>query len=220
MKKKILIIIILLLTIFIGFKGYSYLVFSNVNDHDVSLVFKEKYKVQKTNETEEYLELDGMKFKNAFADYEKMDTQSANTLRYVIKKNDEVTSAVLIGVDDTFVNSILKSEEKEYINLIKKHNIKTDIELLKLFEEYNDSKVKFLMTYSKQKDIHDVKQLMLILLPSVEYAQELDGLDGYVFNSKNIKEYNILHNDKRYYFTFIGEHENTFIQDIINSIEF
>ena len=55
MKKKILIIIILLLTIFIGFKGYSYLVFSNVNDHDVSLVFKEKYKVQKTNETEEYM---------------------------------------------------------------------------------------------------------------------------------------------------------------------
>ena len=143
---------------------------------------------------------------------------------------------MFIGEDDTFVNMLKKYSttiystenrvvSKRYASYVKKlferNNIKNDIDLLRYFEDHYDDKVSFFMSYKKQKETFVMRTFADIMLPSLASINLIDGeYEGYVLNmsSNVIKELAILKNNKRYFFTFIGDYEDSYIHDLMNTV--
>ena len=223
MKKKIILIVIFLIVLFIGFKYYGYMIYNDSKFEDLAIVkFNGNMIINHVDLNEdECIRYENFKVKNIFNDYEIINDQS-KSLKY--KKIGDENDAIFMGVDDQFV-TLLKNDndyKKVCLKLFKNNNINNDLDLLKYFESHSNDSVKFFMTYNKQKEISKIKEINSVILPSLEYVKSINGdYTGYIFKtSKNISEVNILKDDKRYYFTFIGNYDESFINDFMNSLTF
>ena len=76
------------------------------------------------------------------------------------------------------------------------------------------------MTRRKQKDIHTIKEVESLILPSLLDVKEVNGTySGSIFKTtKKITEINLLLNNKRFYFTFIGDFSENDIQELMNTV--
>lgn len=221
--KKIIIFCILVITIYIGFKFYCYNVYGPEKSLEIpSIKINGNMTINHIDLNEdEYITFSNMKFKNVFEGYEKLNEES-DTYKMTFTNEKGERKAIFIGSDNQYVYMINNSEEYKSLSnsIIKKENIKDDVEFLEYLEKHNDDKVKFFMTTRRQKQIHYVNEFKTSVLPSIEYVKEIDGYyRGYIYKTaKNIYEVNILNGDKKYYFTFIGEYTEKFINDFMNSV--
>lgn len=222
--RMIIIFVLLVIAIYIGYKFYCYNIYGPGTFLELSDV-----KIN-GNMTINHIDLDGseyitfnnLKFKNIFDGYERFNEES-DTYKMVIKdENGNIDKAIFIGSDDQYVYIINNSEEYKYLsnNVINKENIKDDVDFLEYMEKHNEDEVKFLMTTKRQKQIYSINEFKSFMLPSIEYVKEIDGYyRGYIFKTnKDIYEVNLLKDNKRYYFTFIGDYSEEFIDDFMNSV--
>lgn len=220
MKKKVIIIICLLvIALYTGFKLYCYKRYGQ--DMEVSSVkITGKMTINHIDlDDSEYITFENLKFKDVFEGYERLDSE-ANAYKMVFK-TDEVNRAIFIGSDEPFVSIINNNKDYSTLsNIIKKENINDDLDLVKYMDKHNDDKVSFFMTTSKQKQIYSLNEFKQYTLPSIIYTKEVDGYyRGYLFKtSEDITDINILKDNKKYYFTFIGDYTEEFINDFMNSV--
>ena len=224
-KTRIIIILcILLVVIYIGFKYYCFLKFDEGDNLELSNVkITDKMTINHIDlDDSEYVTFENMKFKNIFEGYERFNEETDTYKMVFDGEQGEASKAIFIGIDDQFVSII--NSQKEYKdlsnNVIKKENIKDDLDFIKYMEKHNEDNVKFFMSAKKQKQIYLVNEFKIFMLPSILYVKEIDGyFRGYIFKTHtNISEINILKGNKKYYFTFFGDYTDEFINDFMNSV--
>ena len=236
MKKIVIWILVILLVGYIALKGFLYIKYSGVSTTKVE--FKDyifisdareccpcECKTEECNETccecKGYITYKEFKIKDIFEGYEKEETESG--LRYTYRTEEGVEKAILIGIDDTFINRVINSKDlcvSKFKRILKDNNIENDLDLLKYYEVHGDDKVSPLMTISKQSEIYIMKYVNSIMLPSIKYVNEISGgYKGYMLNTGDqIHEVNLLLNDKKYYITFIGDYDLEFIEDTLDKV--
>ena len=231
MKKKTIIVCIIIVVIYLIFKTVSYFLFVDALSYEnEGIKYGNTYTINTIllNE-EDYLTYNSIKIRNDFDDYTK---QEETNLRYIKRdENDKVEKAIFIGEDETYVELFKNNDSdifsavnifnKNYINKVfEKNNINDDIDLMDyLINHYND-KTSFFSLYSKQKETYLFNMLANITMPSLESISLIEGdYEGYVLNVKNnIKEFSILKNDNRIYVTFIGDYDEEYIHELMNTV--
>ncbi len=234
MRKRAWVTIIILIVLFaIGYKVCAYFAYvKNLSYENKGIVLDGNYTI-KTNEIneDEYLVFDNIKMKNIFNGYTKYE-DNTNTLKYIQRFDDNaLNKAIYIGAEDEFVDILLNDElnvfsmdisieDPKYIKKVfDRNNIKNDIDLMKYFVEHYYDKTTFFNTISKQKEVYFMNVLANILVPSLNNINIIDGdYEGFVINSNAVKEITIVKNNKRYYFTFIGDRDEENIQEFINTV--
>ncbi len=222
--KKIIIFISLLILIYLGFKFYCYKKYESSSFLELSNVkINGKMIINHVDLSDsEYITFRNLKFKNIFDGYEKLNEET-DTYKMIFKgENGNIDRAIFIGIDNQYVYIINNNKEYKTLskNVIKKENIKDDFDFLKYMEKHNDDEVKFFMTTRRQKQIYSVNEFKSSMLPSIEFAKEVDGdFRGYIFKTnKDIIEVNILKDNKKYYFTFLGNYTDNFVNDFMNTV--
>ena len=222
--RKIIIFISLLIVIYLGFKFYCYKKYESSSSLELSNIkINGKMTINHVDLSDsEYITFRNLKFKNIFDGYEKLNEKN-DTYKMILKgENGDIGRAIFIGTDDQYVYIINNNEEYKTLSksVIKKENIKDDFDFLKYMEKHNDDKVKFFMTTRRQKQIYSVNEFKSLMLPSIEFIKEVDGdFRGYIFKTnKDIIEVNILKDNKKYYFTFIGNYTDNFVNEFMNTV--
>ena len=219
-KWSIIIFIVLLIVIFVGYKYYCFLKYDeSVNNEISEIKFKGIMTINHVNlEESEYMTFENLKFKNIFDGFERFN-EEADTFKMVVSNNRD--KAVFIGHEDQFIYLLKNQYDKALANKLESENVKDDLDFLKYMEKHNNDDVKFFMTIRKQKEIYTLNLFKINMLPSLLYVKEINGdYRGYLFKSnRNITEVSILDGfNKRYYFTFIGNYSEEFINEFMNSV--
>lgn len=234
MRKRAWVTIIILIVLFaVGYKVCAYLAYvKNLQFENKGIVLSDNYTI-KTNEIDEndYLVFDNIKMKNVFDEFTKYEDET-NTLKYIQRFDDnKLNKAIYIGADSQFVDILLNNklevfsmnftiEDPKYIKKVfDKNNIKNDIDLVNYFVKHYKDKTTFFNTISKQKEVYFMNTIANIIVPSLNNINLIDGdYEGFVFNANSVKEISIIKDNKKYYFTFIGDYEEEFIQDFMNTV--
>lgn len=242
-KKKTALVIVLLILLISGYFGYkavnlylyniSSLTIENYNDFINSLRIKNTMKIdQVIIPDEDYLSFNDIKVKNYFKDFKKLEYPESTDefIKYALyDENDELMASFWIGSSNTYVQ-MLKSEMTFYgtddkrflkidrVKFLKSNNIENDIDLIKFLEKNKKANSNIFTSVKKMKGNYALQFFASIAFPIGEGITLIDGdYQGYIFNMKsNIRECNILYNDKRYVFTFIKT--DYFTDDYINEI--
>jgi len=236
-KQKTFIIttIIVLLFFVFGYKVFN-LIFYNTNgiNKEEYLNLIEGYQVKdveeiNTNRLDDslYISYKGVKIKNLFDGFE--CSEENGFIRYYNKEENKYLS---FGTTERYVDYLDKEKDVFGINSvafdsIAKTNmlssIETDLELFKYFYENRNKSVNIFSSINEIKNNYYIKYISYIMLPSIEYITELRGdLDGYILNlnedfNKNLKEVNIIHNNKRYAMLMVG-FDNKEVLEILSTL--
>jgi len=251
MKKKIIIAIAILLFVTIGgyfaYKGvnlYNYTSNDAINLEEYDELMN-SVKIEGTNTIkkvnipeEEYLAFQNMKIINEFKELQKMDEGKDKYVRYSLRDdNDKLISSFAMGADYSFIEMFKSSEisimgvEKSYFekidraSILKNNNIKTDIELIQYILNNKDRKSNIFTSIKDMQEIYSL-QLFASIMLSKSTITLLDGdYTGYITNldssSGHIREYSILHNNRKYFFQFVWPTDyfsEESISEMINTI--
>lgn len=222
--RKIIIFSLLIVTLYIGFKYYCYNMYGPGTFLELSNVkISGNMTINHTELNEdEYFIFKDIKVKNVFEGFEQNNLEGDAFLRMVKKEGSQVSQAIILGSEKQYID-ILKTN-KEYKGIFNKiaenENINDDIDLLKYMEKHNDDEVKFFMTLRRQKQIDTINEFKISMLPSIEYINLVDGYyDGYMYKSSaHSSEVVIIKNNKRYFFSFLGNYTEEFINDFMNTV--
>ena len=216
------IIVLLIITAYLGYKAYGYYKYNNEAFHDLAHVkFTGKMTIEHTEleEGEEYFEYNDIKMKNIFDDYELYNDENGS-VKYINKESKD--KAIFIGADEQFIYQLTSDElyKNFFLELAEKESISNDLELLKYFEAHEEDEVTFFTPLKVRKHIYTINQAKSLILPSLQYVKSVDGYyTGYIFKTnKNITEVNLLKSNRKYYFTFVGDFEEGYINELMNTV--
>lgn len=222
--RKIIIFSLLVMVLYLGFKFYCYNVYSSsgfLELSDVKIIGNVAINHIELSD-EEYYTFRDVKVRNIFDGYEQNSLDSDSFLRMVVKEDANISKAIFIGSEEQYID-ILKNN-KEYAGVFnkiaEKENINNDIDLIKYMQSHNDDEVKFFMPLKRQKQIHTINEFKATMLPSIDYIKLVDGYyTGYMYKSTaNSSEVIIIQNNKRYFFSFLGDYSEEFIFNFMNSV--
>jgi len=196
-----------------------------------------------------YFVYDDMKIRNDFSLYKNVeDTNEYNLVKYHLYDDDNNFKAGFwYGKTNTYINMFTSSsmllfgdvDNEEITNnlldtnnkftsfdrneFLEKNNIKNDIDFLNFIKDNHYLKNNIFMSINEMKQNCTYNTFVQVMMMSMNKFTIIEGkYDGYMFNidhSKNIKEVNILENDKRYVFTFIGEeYTDEYINELLNTL--
>lgn len=186
--------------------------------------------------TEDYLEYDGIRFRNYIDDtFVKSDVENVNNENAIGYTSEDYNSSLVIGKDYTYSKMYISyfdyfsdeddmwdfftSEEfrKKYIDKI---NISNDFDFFTLVKEVNETKVSIFTPINKLRRMGSLKLFASVAFPSIDEIVVLAGeYDGYVFINDDYKGINIEHGKERYFISLNGEYFNEDMYlDILNSI--
>lgn len=186
--------------------------------------------------TEDYLEYDGIRFRNYIDDtFVKSDVENVNTENAIGYTSENYKSSLVVGNDYTYSKMYISyfdyfsdeddmwdfftSEEfrKKYID---KSNISNDFDFFTLVKEVNETKVSIFTPINELRRMGSLKLFASVTFPSINEIVVLAGeYDGYVFINENYKGINIESDDKRYFISLNGEYFNEEMYlDILNTI--
>lgn len=247
MKKRSIIILISILLIvccYFGYKGFNLYYYNvdfltdNYSEILKGIHIKDTIYLKHTDiKDNNYIEFNGIKVKNEFKKFTKLDqTRSANnSLKYALYgENKSLIASFWMGTTDTYVK-ILKSDKTLFgardsrvtnanlTKMLEKNNINNDIELFRCLENKKNIKNNIFTSVKKMKENYTIQFMVTVMLPQIEDITLIDGdYEGYIFNIKNnIKMAVILKNDKSYVFTFLKTDYFTdeYIKEILNTVE-
>lgn len=244
-KKKInlfIIVIILLVGVYFVYKGF------NLFYYDINIITDGKYeeyisglkveneiKLKKVDVIDNnYLEYDGMKIRNDFKNFEKLEEiPEVSSLKFVLRdENNKVKASFWMGKGDTYL-TMLKADKTlfgtndkkitntEITEFLKENNINNDIEFFEYLEKNKNKKNSIFTSVKQMKKNYGIQYLASVMLPEINSVTLIKGdYEGYIFNMKNMKEVNIIKDGKRYVFMFIYTDYFTdeYIKDILNTV--
>ena len=145
--------------------------------------------------------------------------------------NNKIKASFWIGSDKTFIDllkndyvlygSLEKINSGYFDKLLKKRSINNDVDLFKYLAKKSKEKPNIFTSISDMKEIYASKYLISILFFGSDGITLIDGdYNGYIFNTKILKEVSILYKGKRYILTFFGLDYFTddVLKDELNSI--
>lgn len=196
-----------------------------------------------------YIVYDDMKIRNDFTLYTKVDdTEEYESIKYQLyDETGNFKAAFWFGTSDTYVDwfasetmlifgdvnnnaitnnlfdidNMYNSADKN--NFLEENNIVNDIDFFQFVKDNYYLKNNIFMSVSEMKQNFAYNTFVKIMATSLNKFTIIEGkYDGYMFTyAFNIptKEVNILKNDKRYVFTFIGEEfTDAYIKDLLNTL--
>ena len=90
MKKRISILLIIFLLLFIVFKASDYIFYTIISENlKNNLVISDTMTINLKQINDEYLEFKNIKIRNDFSKFSLLESHSENISRYVLKDNDE-----------------------------------------------------------------------------------------------------------------------------------
>ena len=223
--RKIIIFSLLAIILYLGFKYYCYTMYGRDRSYqlvDIKITGNITLNHNELKE-EDYYIFKNIKVKNVFEGFELDNNSKEDFLKMVKKENSQVVQAIIIGSEEQYVD-IMKNNKKYkdvFNRIAKNENINNDIDLIKYMEEHNDDEVKYFMPLIKQKQIYTINEFKNLMIPSIEYVKLIDGYyEGYMFKSTSNKSYEvaIIKNNKRYFFTFLGNYTEENVNDFMNSV--
>ena len=234
-KKKLLIIVILIsiVSILFGYRLFHFICYNSnfINNEQYQelikgYVVKDVIEIDSTKLIDsEYIEYKGIKIKNIFEGYERIEENDyvryingeqksyitiGKTMRYIDYFEEEM---VVFGFDDFRMDSLINS------NFDKIINFKNDLELFDYLYSTSDKIGSIFESINSMKEKYYIKQISFIMLPSVEYVSEIRGdLNGYVLNiNEKTKEVHLFKGNDNYNLLFIGVDNNT-INEILETL--
>lgn len=241
-KKSIIIYIIIFLLVIVSYFSYKGFILYQYNKNNESyskvvdgLTVKNTITLRNIElEDNEYLEFNDIKIKNEFTGFEKQEKLQDSFTKYVLYNSDKSIKALfLMEIEQTYIEKF-KSESTLFTDAIfipinisltkflEKNNISNDIKLFEYLKNKKDVKYNIFSSSKNINENHAIQIMSSIMLPSGENISLINGdYIGYIFNfHDNLKEVNILKNNKRYIFTFFSTDYFTdeYIEKILNTI--
>ena len=215
-SKKVLLIslsIILLVVLIGGLFSYKLYLVVHYSDKSLDYSYKSIRDAYKINDKltihtnllnkDDYIEYNGIKIKNDFKGYESKENSDV-TGNYIVYTNKDNNSYFSLGITEPYIDFLhLTSDSKEKV--VASENYKKNI-------------------FSLGKDIkasYALYEVAYILNPHNKKITLLEGdLKGYMFTlDNNVREVNILKNNKRYVFVMSGEYYSIDkVVELINTI--
>ena len=205
-------------------------IINSLNKQDTLTIYK------KTISEDDYLSFQNIRIRNDFSEYtNEMDNTGYASSTYNLYKDSKLLAMFSISTFETYIelfkNNILFSSNEDMKNQFKKadrgymllkYDINDDIDLLNYLKDnyYQNSNI-----FSSVRDIKESAALKVFantITPNVESLTIINGdYHGYIFNCKNnLKEVNIIRNNKRYVFIFGGTLANDeYIKDLLSTLE-
>lgn len=223
--RKIIIICLLVIAIYFGFKLYCYNMYGPDSFYQlVDIKITGNMTINHTElSEEEYYVFNDIKVKDIFEGFEQDNNTTENFLRMAKKEDSQVIEAIFVGSEEQYVDILSNSKEYKgsFNKLAKKENINNDIDLIKYMEEHKYDEVKFFMPFVKQKQIYVINDFKNLMIPTTEYIKIVDGdYNGYMYKSTTNRCYEviIIKNNKRYFFTFLGDYTEEYVNDYMNTV--
>ena len=234
-NKKGLLVFLVVLVLLIGvYFAYKLYLISYYSDKSLNFSFKEisdAYKIEnaikinsKKLTEKDYLQFKEVKIKNDFKNFNKEEQDNS-----VVYTNKEKNSQITISINSTYldfyylVESDLEGVDnkntnfQDRIDYLKKNNITNDLELFDFLA--SDNYKKNIFTSIKDLKGNYATYLVAQIMVPQEITSISGDLNGYIREKDNIKEINILKNNKRYMFMLIGDYFNEDkIIDLLNTI--
>ena len=237
MKKRIILLIILAILIFIAYKEYMLIKYST---NEVEIKTTEIFKDEISITSKDYKDLftyENISFKNDFKDYVKNDNDW-----YIKKdKDNRVTSAIYITKMSQYYNLLTdgnlemfnSDENKEIVDtffkekdknrFIKEKNISSDIDLLNYIKDNYYFKNNILTCSKEIKENYIINSFVEIVLPTFSKITLINkDLSGYIFHaSEKIRQIHILNNNRQFIITLVGENlvKDEYITNFLESIK-
>ena len=205
-------------------------IINSLNKQDTLTIYK------KTISEDDYLSFQNIRIRNDFSEYtNEMDNTGYASSTYNLYKDSKLLAMFSISTFETYIelfkNNILFSSNEDMKNqfnkadrgyMLLKYDINDDIDLLNYLKDnyYQNSNI-----FSSVRDIKESAALKVFantITPNVESLTIINGdYHGYIFNCKNnLKEVNIIRNNKRYVFIFGGTLANDeYIKDLLSTLE-
>ena len=230
-KKGLLIVLVILVLLIGAYFGYKLYLISYYSDKSLNYSFKEISNAYKMNnnitvntkklDDKDYLQFKEIKIKNDFKNFTKNDIDDTS----VIYTNKSNKSQITISINPTYldfyflVESNLEGADnkntiyQDRIDYLKKNNVINDLELFNFLASNNYKK----NVFTSIKDIKGAYATYLVAQIMVpQKLTKISGdLKGYIREKNDIKEVNILKNNKRYMFMLIGDY---FTEDKVNDL--
>ena len=232
-KKGLLVVLVILVLLIGAYFGYKLYLISYYSDKSLNYSFKEISDAYQMNnnitvntqklDDKDYLQFKEIKIKNNFKNFIKNDIDDTS----VIYTNKSNKSQITISINSTYldfyylVESDLEGEGvdnknttyQDRIDYLKKNNVTNDLELFNFLASNNYKK----NVFTSIKDIKGAYATYLVAQIMVpQKLTKISGdLKGYIREKNDIKEVNILKNNKRYMFMLIGDY---FTEDKVNDL--
>ena len=244
MKKKILIIIgiVLVVLLFVGYKGYYYLTYrpENISDKKYD-EFMKSFEIhndininKKEVDNNNYLIFRNIKIRNDFKDYVLRFESEDNKTYELDDENGNIKAIFRIGIENNEINDFLNEgmfDKKDKEMFLSKHNISNDKELFDFIIKKHNTNSTIFTSVGKMKENAMIQYLTFVSLSNPTYITKINGdYTGYIIGKeknnstnakyKNINTVRLLNGNKIYSFGFWISDDFTeeYLKDIIETI--
>ena len=244
MKKKVFVCIavILFILLFVGYKGYFYLIYrpENISDKNYDNFMKSfethnDININKKNvEDNNYFIFKNIKIRNDFKDYVAR-LESEDNITYELEDENGNKKAIFrIGIEDNEINDFLNEglfEKKEKEKFLAKYNISNDNDLFNFIIKKHNTNSSIFTSVNKMKENAMIQYLTFVLLSNPSYITKISGdYTGYIIGKeksesanpkfKNINTVRLFNNNKVYSFGFwiSDDFSEEYLKDIVETI--
>lgn len=242
MKKKGVLIIIVSLFLYFGYKGLNLFYYnvnrittqdyeSFVNQFSIKNTITIKHKEVQSND---YLEYQNIRIRNDFKSFRKLEPTTGGSQKYILDdENRSIKTSFWLGTAATYTN-LLKTDKTlfgtgnhritntDLTDILEKYNINNDIELFNYISERKNVKNNIFTSVKEMRENYTIQFMVSVIMPQMDNITLINGdLEGYIFNLKNnMKEVSIIKNNKRYVFMFINTEyfTNEYIKDLLSTV--
>ena len=232
MKKLIVIIILVIVCGYFGYKGYILNKYKSTQDSaeiDTSRIFNKTIEVPYHYSYQASIEslIDG----SYMTGYEKKEDSNFYVL---YDDNHEVKNYYSVSIMPEYINLLgynytMEVDNHEFVQEagVKKflinNNIKNDIDLLKYIKDNYYLKSNIFSTINSIKNNYMINEFVAITFSNFKSIDLISDNYGYIINIKDdLKEVHLLHNSKEYVITLGGEEltKEDFIDTLLGTISF
>ena len=207
-------------------------IISGLNNQNEMVIYK------KTINDEEYITLNDIKIRNDFHKYTfiQNDNNFEGNKFYLYDNQNNIQSSFWVSdlnsLIDVFTNDELdffgnvnenkfNSADRKYFLL--RNDINNDIDFLNYIKDNYYNKNNLFTSIRNIKENYALNNYIKVILQKMESLTVIKGdYEGYIFNyQNNLREVNILRNNRRYVFTFIGNDitSDNYLIDILSTLE-
>lgn len=227
-SKKVILFICIVFLFLIGYFGYKAVTLEKYKVHtDENLKsLKSGFKIMDTVTVQptvvsNSLTFGNVSFQNIFQGFEKVDSQESTIVTFLLKStNEKEGKAFRYSLENSRVSQLKYNYENDFAQnktfqtlnakkILEDNKIENDIDLIKYLEKKEVQTSNLFTSTNKIKENYFFDYVMMAEFPKVDSITLIDGkYQGYVLNSKEMKEINILKDDKKYCFLLIGKDYN------------
>ncbi len=243
MKKKFLVIIgLVVVLLYFGYKGYYYLIYrpetffdKDYNQFMDSFVIHDDINILKKDiEDNDYLIFRNIKIRNDFKNYNVKYESIDNKTYELSDTSGNFTAIFKIGIEESEIDDFLNEgmfDKEDKKKFLQKYNITNDEELFDFVIEKHNTKSTIFTSVNKMKENSMIQYLTFVSLSNPTYITKINGdYTGYIIGNekitstsskyKNINTVRLFKDNKVYSFGFwISENfTEEYIKDIIETI--